>query len=157
MLIKILNVKPILHFRDKHYLMHYQCIIFFVYFWIWHASILIWSISSFDGNLLQYSWLVIPLFASNFCSLPLCYLNVEYCILIDPSIYHTIMLKLYQVDIYHTLFSPRIPLKFHMVFIHHAFLTVTVSLTLFLMTLIVLRITSQIFVKKKRKKRKISQ
>ena len=109
MLIKILNVKPVLHFRDKHYLMHYQCIIFFVYFWIWHASILIWSISSFDGNLLQYSWLVISLFAFNFCSLPLCYLIVEYCILIEPSIYHTIMLKLYQVDTYHTLFSPQDP------------------------------------------------
>ena len=32
MLIKILNVKPILHFRDKHYLMPYQCIIFLYIF-----------------------------------------------------------------------------------------------------------------------------
>ena len=50
--------------------------------------------------------------------------------------------------------APRIPLKFYMVFIHHAFLTVIDSLTSFLMTLTVLRITSQIFVKKKKKKRK---
>ena len=66
------------------------------------------------------------------------------------------MLKLYQVDTYHTRFSLRIPLKFHIVFIHHAFLTVTVSLTLFLMTLIVLRITSQIFVKRKKERKEKS-
>lgn len=82
-LIKNFSIKPTLHSWDKPYLimMHYL----FVYFWIWHASILIrimhlylrWKFGKvfFVCNILVCFWLIFSL----------CYLNEEYCILTETN------------------------------------------------------------------------